>query len=86
MFAVAILGRLYWNNGPLPVPGMYERVRRLTEKEKQAFRELPFNEAKLRKEIGIVASAKFTLEPNNTVYEATWRKPAVTVIAAPPIV
>lgn len=77
----AILGRLYWNNGPLPIPGMYERVRRLTEKEKQAFRDLPFNEAKFRKEIGVVPNAKLTLEPNNTVYEATWRKPAVTVIA-----
>ena len=65
----AILARLYWNNGPLPVPGMYERVRRLTEKEKQAFRDLPFNEAKLRKEIGLVLTAKLATEPNATVYE-----------------
>lgn len=77
----AILARLYWNHGPLPVPGMYERVRRLTEKEKQAFRELPFDEPKLRKEIGIVPSAKLPMESNATFYESTWRKPAVTVIA-----
>jgi acetylornithine deacetylase/succinyl-diaminopimelate desuccinylase-like protein len=77
----AILGRLYWNNGPLPIPGMYERVRRLTEKERQTFRDLPFNEAKFRKEIGVVPSARLTMEKDNTVYEATWRKPAVTVIA-----
>ncbi len=76
-----ILARLFWNHGPLPVPGMYERVRRLTEKEKQAFRELPFDEPKMRKEIGIVPTAKLPLEPNSTFYEATWRKPAVTVIA-----
>lgn len=76
-----ILSRLCWDHGPLQVPGMYERVRRLTEKEKQAFRDLPFDEAKLRSELGIVPGARLPLEPNSTFYEATWRKPAVTVIA-----
>jgi len=77
----AILARLYWNHGPLPVPGMYERVRRLTDKEKAGFRELPFDEAKLRKEIGVIPSAKLPMENGSTFYETTWRKPAVTVIA-----
>ncbi|MBX7105877.1 MAG: M20/M25/M40 family metallo-hydrolase [Gemmataceae bacterium] len=76
-----ILARLCWDHGPLQVPGMYERVRRLTDKEKQAFRDLPFDEPKLRSELGIVPGAKLPLEPNSTFYEATWRKPAVTVIA-----
>jgi len=77
----AILARLYWGNSPLPVPGLYERVRRLSEKERQAFRELPFDEPKLRKEIGVVAPARLTTEAGSTFYESTWRKPAVTVIA-----
>jgi acetylornithine deacetylase/succinyl-diaminopimelate desuccinylase-like protein len=77
----AILARLFWNHGPLPVPGMYERVRRLTDKERAGFRELPFDEAKLRQEIGVVPSAKLPMENGSTFYETTWRKPAVTVIA-----
>jgi acetylornithine deacetylase/succinyl-diaminopimelate desuccinylase-like protein len=76
-----ILSRLFWDHGPLQVPGLYERVRRLTDKEKQSFRELPFDEAKLRSELGIAASTRLPLEPNATFYETTWRKPAVTVIA-----
>lgn len=77
----AILGRLYWNNGPLPIPGFYDQVRPLSEKERQAFRKLPFDEAGFRREIGTVPSARFALEKGYTEYEQTWRRPAVTVIA-----
>jgi acetylornithine deacetylase/succinyl-diaminopimelate desuccinylase-like protein len=76
-----ILARLYWHHGPIPVPGLYDNVRILTDKERKAFEELPFDDAKLRQEIGVVAGAKLPLEPNCTVYEATWRKPSITVIA-----
>jgi acetylornithine deacetylase/succinyl-diaminopimelate desuccinylase-like protein len=57
-----ILGRLYWNNGPLPIPGFYDQVRPLSEKERQAFRKLPFDEAGFRREIGTVPSARFAME------------------------
>jgi acetylornithine deacetylase/succinyl-diaminopimelate desuccinylase-like protein len=76
-----ILGRLYWNNGPLPIPGFYDQVRPLSEKERQAFRKLPFDEAGFRREIGTVPSARFAMEKGYTEYEQTWRRPAVTVIA-----
>src|SRR5206468_8129836 len=36
-----ILARLYWRNGPLPIPGLNDRVRQLTDKERQTFRSLP---------------------------------------------
>lgn len=77
----AILGRLYSGNHPLPVPGFYERVRVLTEKERQAFRKLPFDAEKFRTEIGMVPTARFAMEDGLTHYEQTWRRPAVTVIA-----
>jgi acetylornithine deacetylase/succinyl-diaminopimelate desuccinylase-like protein len=77
----AILGRLFWGNGPLPIPGFYDQVRTLSEKERQAFRKLPFDEAGFRREIGMVPSARFALEKGYTEYEQTWRRPAVTVIA-----
>lgn len=76
-----ILSRLFWNNGPLPIPGFSERVRRLTDAEKQAFRSLPFDEAKLRRELGVPDGVRLTVETGCSVYEQTWRKPAVTVIA-----
>jgi acetylornithine deacetylase/succinyl-diaminopimelate desuccinylase-like protein len=76
-----ILGRLYWGNDPLPIPGMYDQVRPTTEKEKQGFRKLPFDEAKFRREIGMVQSARFSYEKGLNQYEQTWRRPAVTVIA-----
>jgi len=76
-----ILGRLYWDNGPLPIPGFYDQVRVLTDKERQALRRLPFDEAKFRREIGMVPSSRFAIEQGYTEYEQTWRRPAVTVIA-----
>lgn len=77
----AVLGRLYWGNGPLPVDGFYDEVRPLGDKEKQAFRKLPFDAAKLRQDIGMVPSARFATEGGLNEYEQTWRRPAVTVIA-----
>jgi acetylornithine deacetylase/succinyl-diaminopimelate desuccinylase-like protein len=76
-----ILGRLYWNNGPLPIDGMYDQVRPLSDKERQAFRKLPFDGAKFRHDIGMVPAARFAIEAGSNEYEQTWRRPAVTVIA-----
>ena len=76
-----ILGRLYSNNGPLPVPGLYDRVRPLTEKERAAFRKLPWDDAKFRQEIGMVPTARFATETGLNEYEQTWRRPSLTVIA-----
>jgi cysteinylglycine-S-conjugate dipeptidase len=77
----AILGRLYWNNGPVPVPGLYDNVRATTEKERAAFAKLPWNDDKFRHEVGVVPSARYANETGKTIYEQTWRRPAVTVIA-----
>jgi cysteinylglycine-S-conjugate dipeptidase len=77
----AILGRLAWGNGPAPIPGFYDQVRVLTDKERKAFRALPFDEAKFRHDLGIPAGVTFACEAGNQVYEQTWRRPAVTVIA-----
>lgn len=76
-----ILARLYWDNGPLPIPGFYDKVRPLTEKERRTFRSLPFDEAAWRKNLGIPDQVRNAAESGVHVYEQTWRKPAVTVIA-----
>jgi len=76
-----ILARLYWNRGKLPVPGLYKTVRPMTEQERRKVEQLPFDEAKLRHELGVLDTVTLATERNTGVYEQTWRKPAVTIIA-----
>jgi acetylornithine deacetylase/succinyl-diaminopimelate desuccinylase-like protein len=76
-----ILSRLYWKNGKIPIPHFYDRVRKMTPRERKEFRALPANEAKWRKDLGILPQVHFALEKGSHPYEQTWRKPAVTIIA-----
>ena len=76
-----ILSRFYWNHKKLPVPGMYDKVRKLTAAEKRAFRKLPGDEAKWRSDNGVLDGVEFALETKTHPHEATWRKPSITVIA-----
>lgn len=77
----AVLAKLFAPNQPLPVPGLYDKVRPLTDKEKAAFRKLPWDDAKFRKELGVLPGCKFAMEDGLGVYEQTWRRPSATVIA-----
>ena len=76
-----ILSRLYWGNGKLPIKGYYDRVKPMTDAERQAMRKLPGDEAKWRKDLGVLPGVKFANQEGVHTYEQTWRLPAVTVIA-----
>jgi len=76
-----ILSRLYWKNGKLPVPGLYDGVRKATPAERRTFDAIPYDEGKLRKDTGILPGVALATEKGTSVYEQTWRKPAVTIIA-----
>ena len=76
-----ILARLYWKNGPLPVPGMYDKVRPMNALERKSMASLPGDEKKWRHEMGVLDGVRFATQEGLHVYEQTWRKPAVTVIA-----
>ncbi len=76
-----VLARLFWKNGPLPVPGYYDQVRPMTDQERAMMRTLPCDLEKWRSELGLPGSVRFALEENGHPYEQTWRKPAVTIIA-----
>ncbi|NBO93704.1 MAG: M20/M25/M40 family metallo-hydrolase [Planctomycetia bacterium] len=76
-----ILSRLYWNRGRLPIPGYYDRVRQMSERELAAMRALPSDESKWRKDLGVLEGVTFATETGKHVYEQTWRQPAVTVVA-----
>ncbi len=76
-----ILARLFWANGPLPIPGFYDQVRTLTPAEKADFARLPAEEAAWRENYGLLPGVSFALEKGRTIAEQTWRLPSVTVIA-----
>ena len=78
-----ILARLYWRQqARLPVPGFYDKVRKLTAAEKRA---IPQARPATRRS-GAATSASSTAstwacENKHPSERATWRKPSVTVIA-----
>jgi acetylornithine deacetylase/succinyl-diaminopimelate desuccinylase-like protein len=76
-----LLSRLYWDHGALPVPGYYDQVRPVTDKERAGFKRLPGDEAKWRHDNGVLPNVQLALEDGLTPYEQTWRRPAITVIA-----
>jgi acetylornithine deacetylase/succinyl-diaminopimelate desuccinylase-like protein len=76
-----ILNRLYWKNGKIPVPHLYDKVRPVTSKERRAFRKLPGDEAKWREDLGVLPDVSFANMKRVHLYEQTWRHPAVTIIA-----
>ncbi|HLJ96709.1 MAG TPA: M20/M25/M40 family metallo-hydrolase [Gemmataceae bacterium] len=76
-----ILSRLYWDNGKIPIPHFYDKVRPMTPKERQALRRLPGDEEKWRRDFGILPGVRFATQKGCHPYEQTWRKPAITVIA-----
>lgn len=77
----SILGRLFWGNGPLPIPGYYEQVRNLTEKERVAFRKLPGSDTQWRADNQTLDGVDLTMEAGMTPFEQTTRRPAITIIA-----
>lgn len=76
-----ILARLFWKKGKIPVPGLYDTVRKLTAAEKKVFRALPGDEKSWRKEMGTLSGVDFATMNGVHPYEQTWRFPSATVIA-----
>ena len=76
-----VLSRLCWENGPIPIPGFYDSVKPLTDAERKVIESLPVDADALRKSLGVPDHVKFALQKGKSIYEQTWRHPAVTVIA-----
>ncbi len=76
-----ILSRLYWGKGRIPVPGLYDKVRPLSAKERAALKALPEDEGKWRKDMGILDGVSFATPEGVGINEATTRLPSITVIA-----
>jgi cysteinylglycine-S-conjugate dipeptidase len=75
-----LLSRLYWDHKKLPVPAIYDKVRKLTSAERRAFKKIGGDELKWRNDNGVLDGVELALEKKVHPNEATWRKPAITVI------
>jgi acetylornithine deacetylase/succinyl-diaminopimelate desuccinylase-like protein len=76
-----VLSRLCWEDGPIPIQGFYDSVKPLTDSERKVIQSLPVDSDALRKSLGVPDHVKFALQKGKSIYEQTWRHPAVTVIA-----
>jgi acetylornithine deacetylase/succinyl-diaminopimelate desuccinylase-like protein len=78
MMAIAeILSALKDRDGHILIPGFYDRVQPPSQKEKEAWARLPFNEDEYRKKE--VGSTELTGEPGFTVFDRTWARPTLEV-------
>lgn len=68
-------------NGKLDIPGLYEMVAKPGKAQLKRIRALPFNEAKFKKEAGLMKGMSLGGEKGYSVYEQLWTRPSLTVIA-----
>jgi acetylornithine deacetylase/succinyl-diaminopimelate desuccinylase-like protein len=72
-----IVSRLKGSDGKIRIPGFYQKVRKPSRKELEAWKRLPFKEnAFLKKEVG---SSTLTGERNFSVLERLWARPTLEV-------
>ena len=72
-----IIARLKGPDGKIRIPGFYQKVRKPSRKELEAWKRLPFKEAAfLKKEVGAPA---LTGEKNFSVLERLWSRPTFEV-------
>jgi acetylornithine deacetylase/succinyl-diaminopimelate desuccinylase-like protein len=62
--------------GRVRIPGFYDDVRRLSDEERAAWRQLPFNEKKYRKDLG---APRLAGEREYSVLERVWARPTFEV-------
>jgi len=76
MVLAQILAQMKERGGRIKIPGFYDDVRPLSEAERAAWRQLPFNEKKYRKDLG---APKLAGEREFSVLERVWARPTFEV-------
>jgi succinyl-diaminopimelate desuccinylase len=71
-----ILGQFIDSQGRIQLPGFYDDVVPLTDRERQQFAELPFDEAQYRQQVGVAALAG---EVGYTTLERRWARPTFDI-------
>jgi acetylornithine deacetylase/succinyl-diaminopimelate desuccinylase-like protein len=76
-----MIADLTGKKGELNIPGLYKKVARPGAKQLARIRKLPFNEAKWKREAGMMKGMTLAGEKGFSVYEKLWTRPSLTVIA-----
>jgi acetylornithine deacetylase/succinyl-diaminopimelate desuccinylase-like protein len=76
MVLAQVLAQMKDRSGRIKIPGFYDRVRPLSDEERQAWAALPFNEKKYRQDLG---APKLAGEAGYTVLERVWARPTFDV-------
>ena len=71
-----VLSQMKDRGGHVKIPGFYDDVRALTEREREEFKRLPFNEKQYRKNLG---APKLHGETGFSTLERTWARPTFEV-------
>lgn len=71
-----IISKLIDENGRIAVPGIYDNVCELSDRERDAFKQLPYNEEKYMDDLGVKA---LNGEKGFSTLERTWARPALDV-------
>ena len=69
-----IIAKLHDDRGRVTIPGFYDKVRKLTAKERSSFRKLPWNDAKYAKDLGV---GQLYGEKGFTTLERLWARPTL---------
>ena len=69
-----IIAQLHNKNGQIAIPGFYDDVRKLTSKERAAFKKLPWSDKKFAGELGI---KELYGEKGFTTLERLWARPTL---------
>ena len=72
-----ILASFRDEHGTIQVDGFYDKVRPLSEEERQAYRDLNFDEEELKEEVGV---KKLFGEAGYSYLEQTWARPTLEII------
>jgi acetylornithine deacetylase/succinyl-diaminopimelate desuccinylase-like protein len=72
----SMLAQMKDKGGRIKIPGFYDDVRELSEEERAAWRQLPFNERKYKKDLG---APKLAGEREYSVLERVWARPTFDV-------
>jgi acetylornithine deacetylase/succinyl-diaminopimelate desuccinylase-like protein len=76
-----LIADLTAKDGSLNIPGLYRKVARPSARQLARIRKLPFNEAKFKRDAGMMKGMKLAGEAKHSVYERIWTRPSLTVIA-----
>lgn len=81
MALAKILARLVDDHGRVAIPGIEAMVRKPSAKVKRELAALPFDEARFKRQAGLVRGVPLQGQKGATVYQQLWWRPSLTVVA-----